>query len=156
MTDERAARNAKVRQVLSQLIVNPALIAIAFLAIAVALLWAGTISLVQRETGARMQVKVDDCDVKWQGQYRYVYCTGTWIVGGPLSENGHVVVGSVEGADTDDVGKMIDVTLSPDGETAYTRDVRVPVILLATGAGFVVLFLWWLRLMLLARAAPAP
>ena len=50
-----------------------------------------------------------------------------WVLGGSLLEGGHVVVGRIEGAETDDVGKAIDVTLSPDGETAYTRDIRLAV-----------------------------
>jgi hypothetical protein len=157
MNDESAAANAKARRAISQSGVPPVLVAAVLLIVAIAMTWAGVNLIVQRQTGVRMQVKVDDCEVSYNGpQYRYVHCTGTWILGGPLLEGGHVVVGTIEGADTEDIGKTIDVTLSPDGETAYTRDIRLALGLTAVGVITAIGFLWWVGLMMRARAAPAP
>ncbi len=157
MDDRSAAANAKARRALAQSGVPPVLVAVALLIVAIAMTWPGIFLIVQRETGVRMKVKVDDCEVSYTGyQNRYVHCTGTWVLGGPLLEGGHVVVGTIEGADTDDIGKTIDVTLSPDGERAYTRDIRVGVGLIVAGAITAFGFLGWVRLMMRARAAPAP
>ena len=157
MDDESAAANAKARRALAQSGVPPVLVAALLLIVAIAMTWPGIFLIVQRETGVRMQVKVDDCEVSYTGyQSRYVHCTGTWVLGGPLLEGGHVVVGTIEGADTDDIGKTIDVTLSPDGETAYTRDIRIAIGLIVVGVITAIGFLWWVQLMMRARAAPVP
>jgi hypothetical protein len=157
MDDRSAATNAKARRILSQSTAPPVLVAAGLLIVAIAMTWPGIFLIVQRETGVRMKVKVDDCEVSYTGyQNRYVHCTGTWVLGGPLLEGGHVVVGTIEGAETDDIGKTIDVTLSPDGETAYTRDIRLALGLIVVGVITAFGFLWWVRLMLRARAAPAP
>jgi len=157
MDDRSAAANAKARRILSQSTAPPVLVAVGLLIVAIAMTWPGIFLIVQRETGVRMKVKVDDCEVSSTGyQNRYVHCTGTWVLGGPLLEGGHVVVGTIEGADTDDIGKTIDVTLSPDGETAYTRDIRIAIGLIVVGVITAIGFLWWVRLMMRARAAPVP
>ncbi len=157
MDDRSATGNEKARRAISQSKVPPVLVAAALLIIAIAMTWPGVFLIVQRETGVRMKVKVDDCEVSYTGyQNRYVHCTGTWVLGGPLLEGGHVVVGTIEGAETDDVGKTIDVTLSPDGETAYTRDPWLAIGLIVAGLITGLGFLWWVRLMIRARSALAP
>jgi hypothetical protein len=50
-----------------------------------------------------------------------------------LFDGGHVVVGSVDGAEQNDVGKTVDVTLH--GDTAYTRSLTTPLALIVFGAG---------------------
>ncbi len=101
--------------------------------------------IVQRQTGTRALAKVDNCDVEGYGEYRKVYCTGSWTVGGSLLEGGHVVVGKIDGVDDDAVGKTIDVTVR--GDTAYSRDLILPSILIGAGVGWTLLLipLWRTR-----------
>lgn len=110
---------------------NIALLAIAGLVIAAAMIGAGTFLLVQRETGPRAVAKVGDCETSGAGRYRSVHCTGSWIVGGSLLDGGHVIVGTIDGVDVGDVGKTIDVTLR--GDTAYSRDLVLPLLLIGLG-----------------------
>ncbi len=91
----------------------------------------GIFLLVQRENGARAFATVGDCTVIGRGRYRHTHCTGSWVVGGPLTAGGHVVVGTISGADERDLGKTIDVTLR--GDTAYTRAIAVPLLLIGLG-----------------------
>lgn len=155
-SDAAKAAAAKARTALNRSNVSPILVAIVLLIIAVCMTWAGGFLLYQRQTAARTTAKVDSCDVQWSGTSRYVYCTGSWMVGGTsVADGGNIVVGSVEGADTDDIGKTIDVTLSRDGQTAYTRDPKLGIAILVTGLLTAAGFVWWVRLMLRARKAPA-
>jgi hypothetical protein len=87
------------------------------------LIWLG-------RSGSSAKVKVSDCDVTGSGRSRKVNCTGAWTVGGSLLDGGHVVVGSIIGADTDDEGKTLDVTII--GEAAYTASflhIALPIII---------------------------
>jgi hypothetical protein len=52
---------------------------------------------------------------------------GGSLVGG----HGHVMIGDVEGAESSDIGKTIDVVAS--GNRAYTTSLRIPIILLMIG-----------------------
>jgi hypothetical protein len=106
-------------------------IVIAAVLIAATMIGSGVFLLVQRQTGARAVATVGDCRVSGAGRYRKVHCTGTWIVGGPLIGGGHVVFGTIDGVDTDAVGKTIDVTLR--GDTAYSRGLALPLLLIALG-----------------------
>ncbi len=98
---------------------------------AAALLWPGIFFLVQRQTGPRASATVGDCVTTGAGRYASTHCTGSWIVGGSLLDGGHVVVGSINGADQSDVGKTIDVTLR--GDEAYTRGLALPLLLIGLG-----------------------
>jgi hypothetical protein len=87
------------------------------------LIWLG-------RSGGRAQATVGNCDVSGAGRSRKVDCTGAWTVGGSLLEGGHVVTGSIIGAETDDVGKTLDVTII--GEEAYTASflhIALPIIM---------------------------
>jgi hypothetical protein len=95
---------------------------------------AGVYILHMQNTGVRAQVKVDDCEVSGAGRYRSVHCTSATVVGGSLLDNGHVVILTVQGADTQDVGKTVDVSIH--GDTAYLRDLKLPVILIVSGVLF--------------------
>lgn len=95
------------------------------------LLGPGIFLLVQRQTGPRASATVGDCVTTGAGRYRRTHCTGTWIVGGSLLDGGHVVYGTIDGADTSDVGKTIDVTLR--GDTAYSRSLTLPLLLIGLG-----------------------
>jgi hypothetical protein len=98
---------------------------------AATLIGSGVFLLVQRQTGARAVATVGECRASGGGRYRSVHCTGTWIVGGPLIGGGHVVFGTIDGVDTDAVGKTIDVTLR--GDTAYSRGLALPLLLIGLG-----------------------
>ncbi|HET6949766.1 MAG TPA: DUF2510 domain-containing protein [Acidimicrobiales bacterium] len=62
---------------------------------------------------------------------RSTVCNGTWTVG-DLAAGGTVVQGTIEGANRDDVGETLDVRVS--GDRAYTRSLRLPVVLIGFAA----------------------
>lgn len=87
------------------------------------LIWLG-------RSASRAQATVGDCEVSGAGRSRQVRCTGSWIVGGSLLGRGHVVAGDIIGAETDDVGKTLDVTII--GDDAYTASflhILLPIII---------------------------
>jgi hypothetical protein len=87
--------------------------------------------LVQRQTGERAVATVRECRAFGTGRRQRWHCTGTWIVGGPLTEGGHVIFGTIDGVDKSDVGKTIEVTLR--GDTAYSRGLALPILLIGLG-----------------------
>ncbi|MDB5073577.1 MAG: hypothetical protein JWM87_4688 [Candidatus Eremiobacteraeota bacterium] len=91
----------------------------------------GIFLIVQRETGTRAVATVGDCQVLGTGKHERTHCNGTWVVGGSLLAGGHVAYGTINGARKDDVGKKLDVTLR--GDSAYTRDLKLPAILIGLG-----------------------
>ena len=104
---------------------------VVMLGLTAGVLGGGLFLLVQRETGTRTQAHVSNCHVSGTGKYRRVHCVGTWTIGGSLVDGGHVVVGTVNGVDTGDVGKTVDVTVR--GDTAYSRSLTLPIVLIALG-----------------------
>jgi hypothetical protein len=106
-------------------------VVIAAVIIAATMVGAGIFLFVQNETGTRAVATVGDCVTTGTGKYARTHCTGTWIVGGSLLAGGHVVWGTISGAGKRDVGKKIDVTLR--GDTAYTRGLTLPLLLIALG-----------------------
>lgn len=104
---------------------------VVMLALTAGVLGGGVFLLVQRETGSRTQAHVTNCDVSGAGKYRKVHCLGSWTVGGSLLDGGRVVVGTVNGVDTGDVGKTVDVTVR--GDTAYSRSLILPIVLTVLG-----------------------
>ena len=119
------------------------LLVVATLLIAAALIGAGVFLLVQRQTGTRAIATVGECETTGAGKYQTVHCTGTWVVGGPLMDGGHVIFGTINGVDTDSVGKDIDVTLR--GDEAYSRGLALPLLLIGFGllpAAGAVLCVW--------------
>ena len=97
--------------------------------IGLGMLGGGVFLIVQRETGTRAQATVVGCGPG--GRYGDSNCYGTWVVGGSLISGGQVVTGPIDGASSDDVGKTLDVTIR--GDHAYTRSLRLPIILLVLG-----------------------
>lgn len=90
----------------------------------------GVFLLVQRDTGTRAQATVISCGPT--SRYGGPGCYATWVEGGNLvTGNGHVVTGPIDGANPSDVGTTLEVTIR-NGH-AYTRGLRVPIILLAIG-----------------------
>jgi len=80
-------------------------------------------------TGTITTVKVSDCHFLSTG--RREYCTGAWVTGGSLLGSGHVVIGHIEGASSDDVGHTLKVRIH--GGTAYVPSLRLPIILFVLG-----------------------
>ena len=102
------------------------------------LLAGGIFELVVQRTGTPAKARVLEChDVA--GKIGSGVCAGMWVEGGSLvAGDGHVVTGTIDGADPGDVGKTLDVRLS--GGRAYTTSLRIPIILLV--AGLALLGLW--------------
>ena len=92
----------------------------------------GVYQVIVRETGERATARVTECH-KSGGRYRSDVCSGTWVSGGSLLAGGHVVLGTIDGADSGDLGDRIEVRLS--GSRAYTTSLRVPIILIVLGLG---------------------
>ena len=96
------------------------------------MLFGGTFLIVVQQTGEPATARIIECHNSG-GRYRTDVCTGMWVAGGSLLENGRMVTGTVDGADSGDLGKTLDVRLS--GDRAYTKSWRVAIILLVLGAG---------------------
>jgi hypothetical protein len=96
------------------------------------MLFGGTFLIVVQQTGEPATARIIECH-KSGGRYRSDVCTGMWVAGGSLLEDGRMVTGTVDGADSGDLGKTLDVRLS--GDRAYTKSWRVAIILLVLGAG---------------------
>jgi hypothetical protein len=107
-------------------------VAVIAIVIAATVFGAGVFLLVQRQTGPRASATVDRCVTRGTGRRAQTYCTGSWIVGGSLLAGGHVVVGTIQGAEQSDEGKTLDVTLR--GDTAYSRGLALPLVLVALGS----------------------
>ena len=92
---------------------------------------------------------------RWLGILLVLLGGGIRVAGGSLLADGRVVTGTVDGADSGDLGHTIDVRLS--GGTAYTTSLRVPIILIVIGLALTV---FGARLVLVAvravRGSPTP
>lgn len=118
------------------------------------LVWAGVFFLVQQNTGLRTTATVGDCEVTGAGRYERTHCTGTWIVGGSLLDNGHVVYGVIDDADPSQVGK--DIPVAVHGDTAYTLEPLLPAMLIGFGLAWIgCAFFIVLALRRIARMPPA-
>ncbi len=120
------------------------------LAIPAALVGGGGWLLYQRTAGTRIQATVLDCDlsggrVGGSSTYRQD-CTASWTIDGEL------VVGVFSGGNGEsDVGKTVEATVR--GDTAYSRSLRLPVVLIALGLPFLALPVIGIRSRLKARSA---
>jgi hypothetical protein len=125
-----------------------------FLLVGLGMLGGGIYQVVVKETGPRATARITECH-RSGGRYRSDVCTGIWVAGGSLLAGGRVVTGTVDGADSGDLGRTIDVRLS--GGRAYTTSLRVPIILIAIGLALTV---FGARLVLVAmrgvRGSPTP
>jgi hypothetical protein len=109
------------------------IIVLIFVVFAAALLVPGIALFELHSTGTPARATIDECVTTGISKYQRTDCSGTWIVGGSLFDGGHVIVGSIEGdlSEADD-GKTIDVLLH--GDTAYTRSLTTPLVLIGMGA----------------------
>jgi hypothetical protein len=121
-------------------IVVPLLLAV-FGLVGVAMAVGGVVVYHRATTGRVTDVKVSDCHFLSTG--RREFCTGAWVVGGSLLDKGHVVIGHIEGATSDDLGHTLKVRIH--GGTAYVRSIRLPIILFVFGVfiAAVLLFNAW-------------
>jgi hypothetical protein len=102
------------------------------LVVALASIGGGVFLIVERETGTRAEATVTECVESGGSRLHRTDCTGSWVVGGSLiGGDGHLELGKIEGADSSDVGKAIDVTVS--GDHAYTRSLVRPIIFIGSG-----------------------
>lgn len=106
------------------------------LAIPVALVGGGGWLLFQRAAGTRVEATVLDCDTS--GSFRRYGstvrqdCIAEWTV------DGRTVIGGFAGGDGfSDVGRTFDATVR--GDTAYSRSLGLPILLIALGLPFILL-----------------
>jgi hypothetical protein len=91
----------------------------------------GVSLIVERETGTRAEATVGEC-VGRNSRFKGTHCTGTWVVGGSfVGGGGRLQVGTIEGAESSDVGKTIDVTVW--GDRACVRSLARPIIFVGLG-----------------------
>ena len=87
-----------------------------------------------QHSGVPGKAKVSDCTQGYNTRYvhKASTCTGSWVVGGSLVfGNGHVEVGEIDGADSGDEGKTIDVRIH--GDHATVPDLKTPIALWVLG-----------------------
>jgi hypothetical protein len=118
------------------------------LAIPLASIGGGVFLLYQRAWGTRVEATVLECGLSGginSGASTYRQdCTASWTI------DGHEVVGGFSGGNGDsDVGHTVDATVR--GDTAYSRSLLLPVILILLGLPFVVLLAFTRR----AKGKPA-
>jgi hypothetical protein len=102
------------------------------LVVGLACIGGGLFWIVERETGTRGEATVGECVESGGSRFHQYHCTGTWVVGGPfIGGGGHFEFGAIDGADSSDVGKTIDVTVS--GDRAYVRSLGRPIIFIGLG-----------------------
>ena len=107
------------------------------LALVMALLFlggAGFLTWVQ-ETGDATEATVTDCERR----VKSTTCTGTWRT----AEGEIVIGGTIDGATRDDLGETLEVRLH--GDRAYTRSIRLQIILAALCLGCVLVATRYLR-----------
>lgn len=106
------------------------------LAIPAALIGGGGFLLVQRGQGTRVEAKVLKCRTSGailHGASTYrTACIAQWQIGGRL-----VIGGFTGGIGESDVGRSVDATVR--GDTAYSRSLVLPVLLIAMGLPFLAL-----------------
>jgi hypothetical protein len=103
-----------------------------FVVIGLAAIGGGVYQLWQQRAGTPAKATVRSCEQS----RRSLVCRGSWTTGS-LLEGGRVVLGIVENATKDDIGKTLDVRLH--GDRAYLPSLRLPIIFFVVGAAFLIL-----------------
>src|ERR1700754_121522 len=91
----------------------------------------------QRAIGTPVQAKVVACQSHMVSRSYAEYCQARWTVGG------RTVEGDIEGSGSDDVGDTIRATVR--GDTAYSRALTLPLLLIGLGLPFLILTIRYLR-----------
>ena len=118
------------------------------LAIPAALVGGGGFLLYQRAVGTRVEATVLECDtsgtiVRGASTYR-TECIAQWEI------DGRVVIGSFNGGNGEsDVGSTVEATVR--GDTAYSRSLVLPVLLIAMGLPFLAVPMFAIRTRVRAR-----
>jgi hypothetical protein len=98
----------------------------------IGLIVAAVVLISNRYSGTKVIATVTGCATVSAGKTASSECSGTWVIGGPLvGGNGHVVLGTIDGAEPSDIGKKI--TVYATGDHAHTTSIRVPIILIVIG-----------------------
>src|SRR3954452_17263794 len=107
-----------------------------------------------RTTGERAIAHVREGATTGTYKSKSISCTGSWVAGGKLvGGSGHVVVGKVEGADSGDAGRTLEVRLSSDGRHAYTPSLATPILYVVFGLVFAALGVFVLARVVIRRPA---
>jgi hypothetical protein len=132
-------------------VVVTALVRGVVLAIPVALLGGGGFLLYQRAVGTRVEATVLECDtsgaiIRGGSTYR-TDCIAEWTI------DDSTVIGAFTGGNGEsDIGKTVDATVR--GDTAYSRSLALPIILLALGLPFLAIPFLAIRSKRTSRQAP--
>lgn len=97
-------------------------------------LFGGFYVLGAQRDGTPATATVTDCDNTRRFRQTTIVCTGTW------TENGRVVRGTIDGANSGHEGEQIEVRLR--GGRAYTMSLRLPIILFVIGGLFLAAVLY--------------
>jgi len=110
----------------------------------------------QRAIGTPVQAKVLACQEHMVSRSDAEYCQARWTVGGRTVEGDiegsgsddditldRAAEGDIEGSGSDDVGHTISATVR--GDTAYSRALTLPLLLIGLGLPFLILTIRYLR-----------
>jgi hypothetical protein len=115
----------------------------------------GVWELHQQDTGMKVVATVSECHVDSGGStHATTTCSGSWIQGGSLLNNGHVVLGTIDGVGSGDVGKNVKARVH--GGTAFAHSLRLPIVLFAIGGVMVLFGVWFLWALATGRAYGTP
>ena len=114
---------------------------VALILCALALFAGGAWRLHQGSSGAHVVVTVTDCHHVDGLHGGSTECSGSWVVGGSLLGNGHVVLGTIDGVGRSDIGKGVNARAS--GDTAYTSSKSTPIALFCVGLGLLAIASWF-------------
>jgi hypothetical protein len=110
----------------------------AWLAIGIFLLAAGGRNMAHQHDGRPVAAKVAHCEL----DFRYaVICTGSWVIGGDLTDGGHVVVGTIGGVGRGDVGKTVSARAT--GGSAHVPSYANPGAIAGLGLVMIALGCWF-------------
>ncbi len=101
----------------------------------------GAWRLHEQSSGAKVVVTVTDCHHVDGLHGGSTVCSGSWVAGGSLLGNGHVVLGTVDGVDRGDIGKTVNARAT--GDTAYTSSKSTPIALFCVGLGLLAVAGWF-------------
>src|SRR4051794_35120962 len=125
---------------------GPVIAMLVVLAVGAGLVYGGFSKYADQTSGVAGKARVTHCQAGFNTKYSHqaTRCTGSWTVGGDIVfGNGKVAVGLIDGADTGDEGKTIDVRIHGT-DHATVPDIKPPILLWALGGVIALLALWGL------------
>ena len=121
----------------AKLSVGKLLVYFCIVAVPVMFIGPGLWLLGQRAIGTPVQAKVLACQEHTVGRSYAEYCQARWVI------DRRTVEGDIEGSGSDDVGHTISATVR--GDTAYSRALTLPLLLIGLGLPFLILTIRYLR-----------